>query len=295
MTVQADLLTPVDISAPRGAVRRLVDVWRFRSLLGNLTRRELRVKYKGSALGFLWSLLNPAMYLVVFSLVFTELLRTEVPKFGLFLLSGLVVWNFFSGALLTGSTAIVANRSLVQKVWFPREVLPLSVVGASLVNMFLQSLVLVAGLVIFQRTPDVVLLPLLLLALLVAIVFTTGLVLASSALNVGYRDTQHLLDVGLTAWFWLSAVVYPFATIADRLGDWEPISVLNPILPVVVTFQRVLYNPDAPAAGEEAIHPDLAASWYLARLGAALAISLVVLLVGLWVFRKAEDDFGDRL
>ena len=104
-------------------------VWRYRELLGNLIRKELKVKYKNSVLGFVWSLLNPMLYLVVFSIVFQEVLRVQIPYYAIFFLSGLLAWNFFATALSAGTGSIVGNAQLVQKVWFPREILPLAVDG----------------------------------------------------------------------------------------------------------------------------------------------------------------------
>ncbi|HSL59750.1 MAG TPA: ABC transporter permease, partial [Acidimicrobiales bacterium] len=126
-----------EVSRRPSPVRRMANVWAYRELLGNLARKELKVKYKDSVLGFVWSLLNPILYLVVFSLVFREILRVQVPDFGIFLLSGLLAWNLFSAGVSAGTASIVGNAGLVQKVWFPREILPLANLAAALVHFFL--------------------------------------------------------------------------------------------------------------------------------------------------------------
>lgn len=286
---------PVDISERRGAGRRISDIMRHRALLSNLIRRELRVRYKGSVLGFFWSLLNPAMYLVVFSLVFTVFLPTRVELFGIFMLSGLLVWNFFSGSVQTGARSLIENRALVQKVWFPREVLPLASVGAGLVNMALQGIVLIIGMILFRNPPDWQGLPVLVLAIVAAVLVSTGLAVMLSALTVGYRDIEHLLDVGLTAWFWMSAVVFPYSAVAAQLGDNEWVANLNPILAPILTFQRVLYNPSPdPADGAVAL-PNLELSWYVERLAISGAFGVVLIGIGLAVFARREDSFGDQL
>ena len=118
-----------------GGIRQ---IFSYRELLFNLIRNELRLRYKNSVLGFLWSLLNPLLYLVVFSLVFQEILRTQIPMFAIFLLSGLLIWNFLSSSLTSATGSIIANSSIVQKIWFPREILPLASVGAALTHFFLQ-------------------------------------------------------------------------------------------------------------------------------------------------------------
>ena len=140
-------------SRSRGVVSRLRDVWAYRELLANLVRKELKVRYKDSVLGFAWALLNPLLYLVVFSFVFTVMLPFGVPRFGLLFLSGLLAWNLFGGGLTGATGSIVANGPLVQKVWFPREVLPIAAVGAAFINFLFQVVVLVAGLVVFWQSP----------------------------------------------------------------------------------------------------------------------------------------------
>ncbi|MGH1503718.1 MAG: ABC transporter permease [Acidimicrobiales bacterium] len=280
-----------EVSGERPALRRIVDVWTHRALLVNLVRRDLRVRYKGSALGFLWSLLSPAMYLVVFSIVFKEFLRVDIPVFGVFLLSGLLAWNLFAGGLGSAAVSLTDNRALVQKVWFPREILPVASVGAALVNLALQGLVLIIGLAVFRHAPDLAAAWLLVPALLVLVLFTIGLGLIVSALNVVLRDVQHLIEVTLTAWFWVSAIVYPYATVANRLGEQEWLTTLNPMIPIVLTFQRVFYNPGP----DPAVLLDVGPGWYLARLAVVGAFSVVLVFVGLAVFARREPDFGDQL
>ena len=131
--------------------RSIRKIFSYRELLFNLTKTELQLRYKNSVVGFIWSLLNPLLYLVVFSLVFQEILRTSIPMFAIFLLSGLLIWNFFSSSLNSGTGAIIWNASIVKKIWFPREVLPLASVGASAIHFFLQACVLVLALLIFQH------------------------------------------------------------------------------------------------------------------------------------------------
>lgn len=274
-----------------GPVRRVRQVIEYRELLGNLTRKELKVKYKNSVLGFLWSLLNPLLYLIVFSLVFQEILRAEVPLFGVFLLSGLVAWNLFLGGLTGATGSIVGNAPLVQKVWFPREILALASIGAALVHFFLQLLVLFGALLVFQHAPAWNYLPALVLALVVLLILTTALGVALSAINVYLRDTQHLLELVLLAWFWLTAIVYPIRLVTDRLGDWDWVALLNPMIPIVLTFQRVIYNPSV----EDAILPEEPLTWYLRNLGAVGLVALLALWGALVIFGRLEDDLGEEI
>ncbi len=274
-----------------GPIRRIRQVIEYRELLGNLTRKELKVKYKNSVLGFLWSLLNPLLYLIVFSLVFQEILRAQVPLFGVFLLSGLVAWNLFLGGLTGATGSIVSNAPLVQKVWFPREILALASIGAALVHFFLQLLVLFGALLVFQHAPAWGYLPALVLALAVLLTLTTAIGVALSAINVYLRDTQHLLELVLLAWFWLTAIVYPIRLVTDRLGEWDWVALLNPMIPIVLTFQRVIYNP----AVEDNILPEEPLSWYLRNLSFVGIGALLALWGALVIFGRLEDDLGEEI
>ena len=240
-----------EISKRPSPVQRAINVWNYRELLGNLVRKELKVKYKNSVLGFVWTLLNPMLYLVVFSVVFTVVLKVQVPDYAIFFLSGLLAWNFFATALSAGTGSIVGNSQLVQKVWFPREILPLASMGAALVHFFLQMLVLAGAMAVFGRSPNFDYFPALLLAMIALLILCAALSIALSAINVYLRDTEHLLELVLLAWFWLSAIVYPYAQLASEVDRkfgvrWEWIACLNPVIPIVNTFQKALYNPSSP-------------------------------------------------
>lgn len=304
----------LEISKRPNPIRRMIDVWHYRELLGNLTRKELKVKYKNSVLGFVWTLLNPALYLVVFSVVFQEVLRVQVPYYAIFFLSGLLVWNFFSTALSSGTGSITTNAQLVQKVWFPREILPLAAIGAAVVHFCLQATVLVASLAIFQRAPSLEYAIALPYAILVLLILASALAIALSAINVYLRDTEHLLELALLAWFWLSAIVYPYRQIAERLGagrEW--IASLNPVIPIILTFQRVLYNPEGTTFGwytnnNEAfdignrmgeqqvpalIHHPL--NWYMTRLSWVGLFAVTLFFGALWLFGRLEDDMAEEI
>ncbi len=279
-------------SARPSLVQRGRNVWRYRELLRNLISRELKVKYKGSALGFVWTLVNPLLYLVVFSVVFQVILESGIPDYGLLLLSGLLVWTLFSTALGAATASIVTNGALVTKVWFPREILPLAAIGASLVNFFFQAFVLVAALAVFRHEPAWRFLPLLVPALAVLLLLTLALGLALSALNVRYRDTGHLLELVLLAWFWMSAIVYPFLLISNKLGDKSWAVQLNPVIPVIVTFQKALYNPTPEA---QVLPPQAGIDWYARNLALVGVGSLVLLFVAARIFGRLEDDLAEEI
>jgi ABC-2 type transport system permease protein len=284
--------------------QRLAELFRHREVLVNLVRKEMKVKYRSTVLGVVWSMLNPALYLAVFFVVFTFFLRSGIPDFVVFLLSGIVPWTLFATSLQGATGSVVTNASLVTKVAFPREILPLSAVGASVVNFFYQALVLFAFLLLFSYPflgPALVLIP---LALVVLLLFVVALGLATAALNVRYRDVHHLVDLALLAWFWVSGIVYPGASLVqENLGSTAvQIYLLNPMATIVLAFQRALYGGTSrlalygdPGRRLEAVLPDPGIAWYVGRLGALGAVSLLLLYLAWRTFYRMSGDFAEEL
>jgi ABC-2 type transport system permease protein len=272
-------------------------------LLTELVRKDLKVKYKNSALGFVWSLANPLLYLAVFTLVFSVFLRNNVPWFAVLFMSGFLIWSFFNSATLDATGAVVGNANLVRKVRFPRVVLPLASVGFAGVHLTLQLLVFFVFLV--PAYPDAFgpQLWLLVPALAVTLTFTTAMSLLASSLNVRYRDVQHLLEIALLAWFWLTPIVYPVTLVRNELARhgllWMfKFFMANPMTAVVVAAQRAVYvHPVVTDADGKLVQvlPAGGYGFYLQWLGVAAAISAVLLVVGLWTFRRLQADFAEEL
>jgi ABC-2 type transport system permease protein len=298
---RARVNTPTRVVSSNVSVwRRLVEIWRHRELLLGLISKELKVKYKGSVLGFVWSMLNPALYLAVFFFVFQIALRNNIPYFAIFLLTGLLVWNLFQTGVMGATTAVVANAGLIKKVAFPREMLALAAVGAALVFFFLQALVLLAALAAFQFKPALHYLPLLVPAMLALIMLAAALAVFLSAINVYLRDTQHLLELVLVAWFWGTPIVYAYQTIATRLAEhglsW--IYLLNPVTPIVITFQRALYAKPFPIGTDGKpvqILPPWGPGQYLWLLLIVLGVSSAAFIGALTVFGRLEGNFAEEL
>jgi ABC-2 type transport system permease protein len=268
-------------------------------LLANLVRKDLKVKYKNSALGFAWSLANPLLYLAVFSIVFSRfLLRGGIPDFAVYLMSGLLVWNFFATATMGATGAVTGSANLVKKVRFPRIVLPLASVGFAAVHFVLQLGVLFAVLLLIYRDAFAPQLWLLLPALAVAVGFTVGMSLLASSLNVRFRDVEHLLEVALLAWFWLTPIVYPLALVRDNLKGLFWVYMANPMASVVAAMQRAIYRYETPVErGKPPVQvlADGGYAFYLRWLGVAGAVALVLTVAGLLVFRRLEADFAEEL
>lgn len=297
MSTSAPAVTRV-VSSRRGTWARLVEIARYRELLVGMVKRDLKVRYKNSFLGFLWTMVNPALYLVVFWLVFTKFLGNAVPDFPLYFLSGLLIWNLFSGALGAATGSVVGSAGIVKKVYFPREILPLSAVGSSLVHFFLQSVVLIGAFVVFQHEVWWVNLWALVPALLAIVLLAASMGLLLSAINVYMRDTQHLLELVLLAWFWMTPIVYSYMMVASRTAWYVELWKLNPVMPTVLTFQRVLYNRvdyvDANGV-TQGVLPPYDIWWFVGRCGVVILAAVVIGYIALRVFDRAEGNFAEEL
>ncbi|HST67959.1 MAG TPA: ABC transporter permease [Mycobacteriales bacterium] len=267
-------------------------------LLVGLVRKDLKVKYQGSVLGFIWSLANPLLLLIVYTFVFQVVLKSGIPQFGFYLLSGLLVWNAFSGAVGTSTGAVIGNSGLVKKVRFPLSVLPLSAVGFALVHFALQLIVLLVAMTVAGQTQFAG--PHLLLAVPaigVAVLFTVALSFLVAGLNVRYRDTQHVVEVVLMAGFWVNPIVYSVSLVQQELGRHHLLWAyfLNPMAGVVTAMQRALYarNPTLPG-GSKVLAAD-GYGFYLEKLGIGAVVSLVLLVLGLWVYNRLSADFAEEL
>lgn len=273
-------------------------VFRYRELLGNLVRRELKVKYKNSALGFLWSLLNPALYLTIFGIALGVFLRVGVPWFVYFLLCGLLPFNFMSTAIVASTRSFLDNANLISKVWFPRQVLPLAPVGAAFVHFGLQLAILLAALLVtgYARFWDagLILLPAA-IVVEIALIASIGTILA--CLNVRYRDVQHLVEVAMLAWMWMTPIVYPIATVSGRIGQapvlWW-LYLANPMTAIVLATQRALYVHRI-APGGIAVLVDEPLAWYAKRLGYAAVLALVLGLAAVAIFRRFEPKLAEEV
>lgn len=266
------------------------------ALVKQLIRKDLKVKYQASSLGFLWSLANPLLQMVIYSVVFSIFLRSGVPNFALFLMSGLLVWNFFSMSVSGSSVSILANAGLVRKVPFPHTALPLSAIGFAGVQVLLQFAVFIVVLIVTGHAPLRQELLLVIPAMIVLLTLTVGLGLFVSASTVRFRDTQHLLEVGLFAWMWLTPIIYPASFVHDRLrGSLEWLYYLNPMAGVVTSFQRALYGLAYDINSGELLSASDSISFYLKRLGLGMAVSLVVLFFGVRQFRRLSQDFAEEL
>jgi ABC-2 type transport system permease protein len=286
------------------ALSRIREIWRFREILINVVRKEVKVKYVSSVLGAVWSMLNPTIYLVVFGVVFTLVLKNRIPSFPVYLLSGLLAWNVFAVSVNVATRSIVDNSNLVRKVYFPREVLPLSAIGASLVDFVMQGVVLIGFMLIFRypfHLQNLMLLPLATFALLV---FTAAICLLVSSLNVRHRDTQHFLNVLLLVWFWVTPIVYPSGLIQQNAGnhglfgiDLFHLYLLNPMADVVFGFQRALYGTVTTVVDGQNVQvlASQSVAWHAMLLTVVSLVSLGLLYLAWRLFFRLSGDFAEQL
>jgi ABC-2 type transport system permease protein len=270
------------------------EVWQYRELLGGLIRKELKVRYKNSALGFVWSLLLPLVQLAVYWLVIGKFLNAgAIPAYGIFIFSGLAVWTLFNEIVSTSTTSILNNAGLVKKVYFPRELFPLAAVGAALVNFCFQLVILVGAVTVSGINsgvwPDLEYLPLAALGLVVLLLFSTALGLLLAAANVYLRDVQHLIGIVLMLWFWVTPIIYDVGKVGRVLSPWlYTVYLLNPVSAVVFSFQKVFW-PQGTDSGL-AFGGDLAL-----RLGVLTAVCAVFLWFAQRVFARAQGNFAQEL
>lgn len=268
-------------------IDRILELVRYTELVRNLVIRDLKVRYKNSILGFLWCLVNPLMMMVVFTVVFTIMLpNNRIDRFPLFVLCALLPWNFFSSSVMTSVHSVVGNAHLIKKIYFPREVLPLSTVLANLVNFLLAMTVLFAMMYVFE-TPLTVWALFLPVIILVQLIFTLGLAFFLSTVNVFYRDTAAIMDVAMLAWFFLTPVFYPITILPHHqtlfglsLDVQRLVYILNPMASLIASYRVVLYHGAPPA---------------LDFLFRTFVTAIAFLVIGYLFFLRYSRVFGEEL
>jgi lipopolysaccharide transport system permease protein len=255
---------------------------RYRGLIQSLVARELKARYRGSVLGFLWSFINPLLLLSIYTFVFTVVLPNRNPiaqPYAVFMFCGILPWNWFSSSLLEASGSLVSGGNLIKKVLFPAEVLPIVTVLANMVHFFFGLPILVAFLVYFSApitAMDLLWFP---VVVIVQAIFTLGWALILSALTVHFRDIRDILGHVLTIWFFSTPVIYPYTLMTKH---WQQgLLNLNPMSHVIITYQEILYFPGS------------VGHWiWLVAVGAA---SVLFFLFGYWVFDRLRDTFAEEV
>jgi lipopolysaccharide transport system permease protein len=255
---------------------RLFSLLRYRELVRNLVAKDLKLKYRGSTLGFLWSMLNPLITIAVYSFAFTYILQVRIPNFGLFLLLGIVPWTFFASSLVMSTGAIVDNAGLMKNALFPRAVLPVSIVLFNLAQYLLTMSVLVPVMFLFFGVRPTWVMLQFPLVLGLQVVFTLGMSFFVATATAFFHDIRHLVEVGLGVLFWLTPIVYDIRIMPDRVQELVG---LGPMASFIVAYQRMLYAREAPP---------------LEVYGVALAYAAAALALGYVFFVSAERHFLEQ-
>jgi len=260
-------------SEQRGVRLNLAELWRFRELLYFLTLRDIKVRYKQTLLGITWVLIQPLLTMLIFTLVFNRFVRvnTAPVPYPLFALSGLMLWLFFSNAVTNSAASLVLNAQLITKVYFPRMYIPAATVGTGLVDSGISLLLLIVVAVYYGTTLTLTALLLPVFILMMAL-FALGVGLIFASLTVKYRDLRHALPFVIQLWMFASPIVYPASVVPQK---WRWLLLINPVAGIVEGFRAAL-------TGTPLDWPQILI---------AFAIIVFVLIVALYVFRRAEDGF----
>lgn len=278
-----------------GSGRGLLDVYSNRFLLKLLVRKEIKVRYRGSVLGLLWSYVKPLMQFMIYFValgIFLNLQKSS-PNYAIYLFSGIILVNFFTETLGNATRSIVDNRDLIRKIYLPRELFPVSTVWVSAAHFLPQVLILAgAGLFVGWR-PSIFQLLAAFAAFVVVAILGTGLGLVFGAVNVYFRDSENIVDMILMVVTWASPVLYIWTMARDALGPWFILYQANPMTIAVEIFHWTFWYPTLKADQVQmvALPPDLVSLW----LPVSLAVSLVVLFGGQLVFRRLAVHFAQEL
>lgn len=282
----------------------VAELYQHRELIFTLVKRDLKVRYKASSLGFLWSFGRPLFLMLVIWAVFSVIVRnvvTEIP-YALHLLTGLLPWMYFQSSLNEAQASILGNANVVKKVALPTEAFPVATVLGNLVHFFLALMILtvfIVGYTVFVDPTlapswEIVFLPLIILTQTLILL---GLALILSSLNVFYRDVGSISEIFLTAWFYITPIIYPVQMARDHLksmsGDGLPwlyyLYLLNPMAPIMVAYRRVLYGHHLRLA------PEIDDSTLVYGMGFSLIFGIAICWFGAALFRAQSRRFADEL
>ncbi|MCQ2467316.1 MAG: ABC transporter permease [Clostridia bacterium] len=261
----------------------LKEIWDYRQMIISLVRKDLRGRYKGSVLGFMWTFINPLFQLIVYSFVFSTILRSNIEKYYLFLFVALIPWIFFSAAITGGSTSVLSQKDLVKKIYFPREVLPIAYVTSCFVNMLLCFIVVFVVVFISGTKLSILGLVYLPIVMIVEYILALGIAMITSAVTVYFRDLEHILGIISMAWMYFTPVVYSQDLILDS-GMPEKFKFLfmhvNPMTSIINAYRTILYYGAAPD---------------MSTLVEAVFLGVIFLVVGLLIFSKLKKHFAEEL
>ena len=252
-------------------------IYAYMYMIASLVRRELRGRYKGSVLGFLWTYINPLCQVVVYSAVFSVIFRVEIDKFYLYLIIGMMPWTFFNTAVQGGATCVRAQADMVKKIYFPREVIPVSYVTSAFINMLFSFLivflaVLVSGFGFYWK--GMLYLPII---MLFEYLLALGIAFAISAATVYFRDLEQIVSVVMMAWIYITPIMYTIDYVPEQ---YRYFMMLNPMTPIVEVYHQILYYRMVPTPN------------YLLLAGTT---GCLVFAIGFLLFTVLERNFAEEM
>jgi ABC-2 type transport system permease protein len=255
----------------------LKEIYTYRQMIFSLVKRDLRGRYKGSVLGFLWTFINPLLQLVVYTLVFSVIMKTGIERFYLFLFVALVPWMFFSTCLTGGASCIFTQQDMVKKIYFPREVLPISFVISQFINMLLTFIIIFFVVILSGIGIKIVAVLYLPVIMLVEFILALGTAMLVSALTVYFRDLEYILGIVSMAWMYLTPIIYSEDFVPKEI---LPFFNLNPMKPIIIAYRDILYYKQVPQ---------------LNTLLHAFLFGIGVLIIGCFSFSKLKRHFAEEL
>lgn len=252
------------------------EIYDYREMIWMLVRRDLRGRYKGSMLGFLWTFLNPLLQLMVYTVVFSFIMRAGIEKYYLFLFVALIPWMFMATSVQGGATCIIAQKSLVSKIYFPRQVLPIAHVTTCFVNMLLCFVVvfIVSGISVGINFK---VLPFLIPTMIIEYILALGIALIVSGITVYFRDMEHILGIFVMAWQFLSPIMYSIDMVPEALRG---VFMLNPMSAIIIAYRNIVYEKCAPD---------------MSTMLLALVTGVVFLVIGWKLFERMQKHFAEEL
>lgn len=258
-------------------IQKIRELYAYRDMISSLVRRELRGRYKGSVLGFLWTYINPLCQVVVYSAVFSIIFRVEIEKFYLYLIIGMMPWTFFNTSVQGGTTCVRAQAEMVKKIAFPREVIPISYVTSAFVNMLFSFIIVFFAVAVSGFGFSWKALLYLPIIMLFEYLLALGIAFAASAVTVYFRDLEQIVSVVMMAWIYVTPIMYTMDYVPEK---YRTLVMLNPMTSIVEVYHQILYYRMSPSAQ------------YLLLAG---TISGIVFVVGAVVFAMLERNFAEEM
>ena len=258
-------------------MKTIKELYLYRQMIFSLVRKDLRGRYKGSVLGFMWTFINPLLQLIVYTVVFSIILKTNIENYYLYLFVALIPWIFFSSSVTGGASSVIAQKDLVKKIYFPRQVIPISYVTSCFVNMALSFAVIFLVIAVMGTGINFTALTALPIIMAVEYMLALGTALLTSAVTVYFRDLEHILGIITMAWMYMTPIMYDKSIVPVKL---LPLFNLNPMTHIIECYRSVLYHKEFP---------------HLETLVSSALLGLLFLISGHFVFLKLQRHFAEEL